>query len=119
MAARVTRPGLEARTTAAGSLHGARGPNRTRLHLRKDTHMFSHQIAQVIHQDREREIEQRMRFRAAVNARSRSRRNGSSDSIRQSIGHRVIGIGRAIAADGPARRIGDPCGSIGELAARR
>jgi hypothetical protein len=82
--------------------------------------MFSYQIAQVIHRDRQHEIENRMRFRAAVNARSRSRRDGSSGSIRQSIGHRVIEIGRAIAADGQARtRVGDPCGSIGELAARR
>ncbi len=80
--------------------------------------MFSYQIAQVIHQDRQHEIEQRMRFHAAVNARSQSRRNGSS-AIRQSIGHRVIEIGRAIAADSKARRIGDPCGPIGELAARR
>ncbi len=81
--------------------------------------MFSHQMAQVMHQDRQREIEQRMRFNAAANARSRNRQNGSSGSIRQSIGHRVIDIGRAIAADSQARRMGDPCGPIGELAARR
>ena len=112
---------VAALAAAGEAVHGARGPNHTRLQLQKDdTPMFQHQISQVIHQERQREIERQIRFRADVAERSRGRANGSSGWIRRSIGHRVIDVGRMIAAERPAgTRIGDPCGSIGELAARQ
>jgi hypothetical protein len=86
--------------------------------LRKDNHVFNYQIAQIVHQERQREIERQIVRRAAIAARSRSIR---SRSMRQRIGSRVIDIGNAIAADGSrnARINRDPCGSLGELAARR
>jgi hypothetical protein len=115
----VTR--VAALAAAGEAVHGARGPNHIRLQLQKDnTTMFQYQISQVIHQERQREIERQIRFRADAAERSRGRSDSSSRSIRRSIGHRVIDVGRMIAAERPARtRRGEPCGSIGELAARR
>jgi hypothetical protein len=96
---------------------GARSTNFTQP-IRKDNHVFNHQIAQIVHQERQHEIERQIIRRAAIAGRSR---NVRSRSIRQRIGSRVIDIGNAIAADGSrsARVTRDPCGSLGELAARQ
>jgi len=100
--------------------HGGRyvRSNDKRQLLRKDNPMFSYHIAQVIHQERQSEIEQRLRHRAAI--RDEATRFHSR-SIRQRIGRRVMQLGYAIAADGAraAQVTRDPCGAVGELAARR
>ena len=90
-----------------------------RNQLRKDNPMFQYQIAQIIHKERQREIELRLMRRAALAERSVPVR--PARSIRQRIGRGVVKLGVAIAADGArsARIVRDPCGSIGELAARR
>jgi hypothetical protein len=77
--------------------------------------MFNYQIAQLIHQERQNEIERRMLHREAVRAPARHR------SIRQRFGRGLIHIGSAIASEGArGTRINrDPCGPMGELAARR
>jgi hypothetical protein len=86
--------------------------------LRKDNHVFNYQIAQIVHQERQHEIERQIVRRAAIAGRSHDIR---SRSIRQRVGSRVVDIGNAIAADGSrsARINHDPCGSLGELAARQ
>jgi hypothetical protein len=100
---------------AAG--RGAR-PTNFRQPIRKERHVFNYQIAQIVHQERQRDIERHIERREAMAARARVIR---SRSIRRSIGRRVVDIGNAIAAEGNrnARVTRDPCGSLGELAARQ
>ncbi len=90
-----------------------------RNQLRKDNPMFQYQIAQMIHKERQREIELRLMRRAALAERSVSAR--PPRSIRQRVGRGVVKLGVAIGADDArgARIVRDPCGSVGELAARR
>ena len=103
MASAGNRAGLSVRT------------NDKRNQPRRETRMFNYQLAQVIHQERQNEIERRMLHREAVRAPARRR------SIRQRFGRGLIHIGYAIASDGArgTRIVRDPCGPIGELAARR
>jgi hypothetical protein len=93
-------------------------PTDHRSQLRKERHVFNYQIAQIVHQERQHEIERQIVRRAAIAGRSHDIR---SRSIRQRVGSRVVDIGNAIAADGSrsARINHDPCGSLGELAARQ
>jgi hypothetical protein len=96
---------------------GAR-PTNFRQPIRKERTVFNYQIAQIIHRERQREIERHIVRREAMAARARVIR---SRSIRRSIGRRVVDIGNAIAAEGNrgARITRDPCGSLGELTARQ
>ena len=106
-------------TTNGRLLAGQRArPTNHRPSIRKERPVFNYQIAQIVHQERQSDIERSIERRAAMAARARDMR---SRSIRRSIGRRVVEIGNAIAADGgrSARITRDPCGSLGELAARR
>jgi hypothetical protein len=59
----------------------------------RDTKLFSHQIAKVIHDERQREIEQRLRFlRERAEAPPRL-------SIRRRLGLALIRIGSSLASD--------------------
>lgn len=56
--------------------------------------MFIHRIAIEIHDEKQREIERNIRFRGA-------REEPDRISIRRRVGHGLIQVGSAIAADGP------------------
>ena len=62
--------------------------------------MLSHQIAKVIHDERQREIERRLRFhREAPEAPPRI-------SVRKRLGRGLIRIGSSLASDAPLRLAG-------------
>jgi hypothetical protein len=94
--------------------------NHKRNPLRKDIPVFNHQLAHLIHQDRQREIELRLARLAAAGYSARATRQPSR-SLRQRLGRGVMKLGAAIAADRTraTRIVRDPCGAPGELAARQ
>jgi len=57
--------------------------------------LYAHYIAQSVHRDRQREIEQRLR----QGPRSIDRR--PRNTIRRRVGHGLIRIGSSLASDGP------------------
>jgi hypothetical protein len=59
----------------------------------RDTQLHSHNLAQEIHKERQREIERRLQFR--FEHRSRIRR----PSLRSRLGHGLIQMGSMLAAD--------------------
>jgi hypothetical protein len=61
----------------------------------RDTALFTHQLATVVHRDRQREIERRLRN----GPRSIDRR--PQNSIRRRVGLEMIRIGSSLAPDGP------------------
>jgi hypothetical protein len=61
----------------------------------RDTTLLSHQIARTVHDERQREIERRLRFQPeACEAPPRL-------SVRKRLGLRLIRIGSTLASDGP------------------
>ena len=83
MAIRDGRLGPRTRSRCAGAL------------TERDTSLHSHQLAWEIHQERQREIERRIRFRSQDQSRIRRR------SLRNRLGHGLIRIGSMLASDGP------------------
>jgi hypothetical protein len=61
----------------------------------RDTSLHAHQIALEIHQERQREIERRIRFRSVDRRQIRHR------SLRHRIGLGLIQFGLMLVADGP------------------
>ena len=59
--------------------------------------MFPYHIATVIHQERERELGQRLRFRFGFE----EARGAPSLPLRKRVGYRLIHLGSALVADGP------------------
>jgi hypothetical protein len=63
--------------------------------LERDTPLYTHQLATVVHGDRQREIERRLRY----GPRSIDRR--PRNSVRRRVGLELIRIGSTLAPDGP------------------
>jgi hypothetical protein len=63
----------------------------------RDATLLSYHIARLIHQEREREIRQRLRFRAGWEEPCRK----PSLPLRRRLGYGLIRLGRALAYDGP------------------
>ena len=59
--------------------------------------MHNHQLARVLHQERQRENEMRLRHGAAV----REGRGAPRPSVRRRLGYGLIRLGWALAYDGP------------------
>jgi hypothetical protein len=70
-------------------------PNQQNFHFRRELPVHYHDIARLLHEERQREIENRIRFRAAA------KESPCRESIRQRIGRRFIAIGTVLACDGP------------------
>jgi hypothetical protein len=69
-------------------------PNRRPTAIERDTSLFSHEIARVIHEERQREIERYLQFRADVRNEPQRR------SVRNRVGIGLIRIGSRLAPDG-------------------
>jgi len=65
--------------------------------IERDRSLFPYHIAIVIHQERERELGQRLRFRFGFDVSG----GKSSLPLRKRVGYRLIHIGSALVADGP------------------
>ena len=63
--------------------------------IERETTLFSHQIARDIHDERQREIERRLRL-GSSDLRPVARR-----SVRHHVGRGLIRIGSMLASDGP------------------
>jgi hypothetical protein len=61
----------------------------------RDTTLFSHQIANVVHEERHREIERRLRFRHEAPEVPKQ------VSLRKRLGLGLIRLGSSLASDGP------------------
>lgn len=61
----------------------------------RDTTLFSHEIARAVHQERQREIERRLRFRHEM------QQAPPRPSVRRRLGLGLIRIGSSLASESP------------------
>jgi hypothetical protein len=81
-------------------LHPAADQSGTLTQTKEETKLHNHDLGRVIHFERQREIERRLRLRSELPP------HPPRQSVRQAIGRMLIRLGSHISADGPmpARR---------------